>query len=45
MMKEALRYFARRLIGEITKAGDLPGQTYFDFDKDYLDNPENLPRD
>lgn len=42
MMKEAMRYFAKRLAGEITKVRDLPGQTYFDFDGDYLDNPHNI---
>lgn len=37
--------FADRLIGRITMTKDLPGQTYFDFDKDYLDNPNNLKRE
>jgi hypothetical protein len=44
MMKDALRNFAKRLAGEITKVRDLPGQMHFDFDKDYLDNPDNLKR-
>ena len=38
MMKDALQHFAKNLIREITKVKDLPGQTYFDFDKDYINN-------
>lgn len=44
MMKDALRNFAKRLAGEIAKVKDSPGQMHFDFDKDYLDNPDNLKR-
>ena len=35
---------ADKIIGILTKKRDSEGQTKFDFDKDYLDNEENLPR-
>ena len=44
MMAEAAAEFAKRLIGFITMQKDRPGQMHFDFDDDYIDNPENLPR-
>lgn len=40
MMIEAIKSFAKRLIGFITMQKDIDGQMYFDFDK--VDNPENI---
>ena len=43
-MVEAATDFAKRLVGYITMQKDSPGQMHFDFDDDYIDNPENFPR-
>lgn len=44
MMKEYVDEFAKSLIGRITMRRDAPGQMHFGFDRDYVDNPKNMPR-
>lgn len=44
MMEEALAGFADALTGQLTIRRDAPGQMHFDFDRDAVDNPRNLPR-
>lgn len=45
--KLAVDDFAKRVVDVLSrppKTEDAEGQTYFDFDKEYLDNPRNKPR-
>lgn len=41
-LKYAIINFSNKLIGELTKQKDSPGQLMFPFDDAYIDNPDNL---
>lgn len=43
-MEKCLDQFADKLEGYLKKQKDIDGQMFFDFDKDYLDNPMNAKR-